>query len=317
MANFYSEHGVAVLGSRLRQVSERITQDNRRIFKAANLDLEPRWYPILITLARNGPWTTGELAGYIRLSHAATSQVISQLKDAGHVASRSNPDDGRSSLVDLTDEGKTLVRKLDRLTKVVSIAAQSVAAESGFDLMGALAALDQALSRADLAARVEAINAGEAVIVDYQPKYAADFRDLNYAWIRKYFEVETIDVEQLENPQVSILEPGGAIFIALVSGNPVGTCALEKLEPGRYELSKMAVDPGQQGRGIGFKLGQAVIARARQLGGKTLELESNTVLTPAISLYRKLGFKEVSIGETPYSRCNIRMRMALGDVSNQ
>ncbi|MCH8327143.1 MAG: MarR family transcriptional regulator/GNAT family N-acetyltransferase [Candidatus Marinimicrobia bacterium] len=311
MANFYSEHGVAVLGSRLRQISERITQDNRRIFKAAKLDIEPRWYPILTTLTRNGPWTTGDLAGHIRLSHAATSQVIRQLKEAGYVASRPHPEDGRSNLVHLTAKGKTLARKFTRLTNDVTLAAQSIVAETGHDLMGALEALDEALSSASLAARVDALSAGKAVIVDYRPVYAADFRDLNYVWIRKYFEVEAADIEQLENPQVSILQPGGAILIALVAAKPVGACALEKLAPGRYELSKMAVDPGQQGKGIGLKLGQAIIERARQLGGKTLELESNTALAPAINLYRKLGFTEIPVGKTPYSRCNIRMRMAL------
>ena len=123
--------------------------------------------------------------------------------------------------------------------------------------------------------------------------------------------MEAIDREQLDNAEASILRPGGAIFIALVSAVPLGVCALERLGTGRYELSKMAVDPSAQGQGIGYLLGQAVIRRARQLGGETLELESNTILAPAINLYRKLGFEEILLGESPYSRCNIRMQLEL------
>jgi hypothetical protein len=35
------------------------------------------------------------------------------------------------------------------------------------------------------------------------------------------------------------------------------------------------------------------------------------VLTPAISLYGKLGFKKIVGPPTPYQRCNIQMELAL------
>ena len=40
-------------------------------------------------------------------------------------------------------------------------------------------------------------------------------------------------------------------------------------------------------------------------------LESNTILDPAINLYRKLGFEPVQGGVSPYDRCNIQMEMWL------
>ena len=311
MSNFYSENGVTVLGSRLRQISERLTQDNRIIYKAEGIDIEPRWFPVLTTLAQRGRLRAGDLARHIQQSHAATSQVVAQLRRSKLVSAESDPADGRSSLLDLTARGKRLAGNLDRLCADVSLAAASLVADAGHDMMSMLEALDLSLSEHSLADRMTTIREGQPVIVDYRPKYAAAFRDLNYAWISKYFKVEALDREQLDYAEQSILRPGGAIFIALVSRVPVGACALERLGTGRYELSKMAVDPSVQRKGIGFLLGQAVIRRARQLGGETLELESNTVLTPAIKLYRRLGFEEVPIGETPYSRCNIRMRMEL------
>jgi hypothetical protein len=36
-------------------------------------------------------------------------------------------------------------------------------------------------------------------------------------------------------------------------------------------------------------------------------LESNTILEPAIRLYRKLGFDEFVGEPSPYARCNIQM----------
>ncbi len=311
MSNFYSENGVMVLGSRLRQISERLTQDNRIIYQAAGIDMEPRWFPVLTTLAQRGRLRAGELARHIRQSPAATSQVVAQLRRSGLVTAASDPEDGRSSLLALSPRGRRLAGKVNRLCADVSLAAASLVADAGHDMMSMLEALDLSLSEGSLVDRMTTVREGQPIIVDYHPKYAAAFRDLNYAWIRKYFEVEAIDREQLDNAEASILRPGGAIFIALVSGVPLGVCALESLATGRYELSKMAVDPSAQGQGIGYLLGQAVIRRARQLGGETLELESNTILAPAINLYRKLGFEEILLGESPYSRCNIRMQLEL------
>ena len=311
MSNFYSENGVTVLGSRLRQISERLTQNNRTIFKAEGIDMEPRWFPILTTLAQRGRLRAGELARHIRQSHAATSQVVARLTHLELIISRPDPEDGRSYILELTPKGRRMASAAGRLCVDVSLAAASLVADTGHDLMSILEALDLALSESDLVDRLTTVRGGRPIIVDYAPKYAAAFRDLNYAWINQYFEVEVTDIAQLDNAEETILWPGGAIFIALVSGLPVGACALERLATGRYELSKMAVDPSAQGKGIGYLLGEAVIRRARQLGGETLELESNTILAPAIHLYRKLGFKQIPVGDSPYSRCNIRMTMDL------
>lgn len=311
MPNFYSEKGVTVLGSRLRQISERITQDNRAIFMAAGLDIEPRWFPILTTLAERKTMRVGELAQHIRLSDAATSQVLAQLRKAGHLTGVPDPSDRRSSLVSLTESGQRLAEKTDSLCVDVSLAAASLVTDTGQDMMSILASLDQALSYKSLPERMDLVQAGEPVIVDYEPKYRLAFQELNYAWINRYFKVEAQDIEQLDNPEVSILEPGGAILVAVISGKPLGVCALDRKGPALYELSKMAVDPSTQGKGIGYLLGRAIITRAWQRGGKVLELESNTVLEPAINLYRKLGFEEIPIDHTPYARCNIKMRLNL------
>ena len=78
-----------------------------------------------------------------------------------------------------------------------------------------------------------------------------------------------------------------------------------------FELAKMAVAPKAQGKKIGWLIGEAIKDKARSIGAKTLYLESNTLLTPAIHLYRKLGFMEVFGRDTPYERCNIQMALDL------
>jgi len=73
----------------------------------------------------------------------------------------------------------------------------------------------------------------------------------------------------------------------------------------------MAVTAKARGKGIGWLLGQKAINKARELGAKRVFLESNTILEPAINLYRKLGFRKIVGHPSPYERCNIQMELKL------
>ena len=150
-------------------------------------------------------------------------------------------------------------------------------------------------------------------IVPYEEKYKPIFENLNKAWIEKYFNIEELDRKALEHPKTYILDKGGYILIALYDGKPVGACALIKMDDERYdyELAKMAVDKQYRGKGIGKVLCQAVIDKAKEVGAKSVFLESNTVLETAIILYRKLGFKETGETDSPYNRCNIQMELTI------
>jgi putative acetyltransferase len=148
-------------------------------------------------------------------------------------------------------------------------------------------------------------------ILPYDARYQPDFKRLNIAWIEQYFAVEPHDLEQLEQPEVHVLPNGGQIFFAVDGSDVVGCVAVVNTGETGFELAKMAVSPTAQGRGIGKKLCLAAIDYARQLGVDTLWLESNRKLTPALTLYRSVGFKEVPSVPTPYARADIRMEIEL------
>lgn len=151
----------------------------------------------------------------------------------------------------------------------------------------------------------------EVILRNYTNQYAKDFKRLNLEWIEQYFVVEGHDLEQLDNPEEYIIEKGGEIILALCNNEVTGVCALVKTGQQEFELAKMAVSPKFRGKQIGFKLGRHTIETAKLLGAKRIWLESNRVLGPAISLYRKLGFKEIPITATPYARADIRMEVVL------
>jgi GNAT superfamily N-acetyltransferase len=140
------------------------------------------------------------------------------------------------------------------------------------------------------------------------------FRDLNLAWIERHFVVEPRDRHELDDPETHILDAGGYVFVAEMDAEAgvevIGTCALV-VDHGVHELVKMAVSESARGRGVGRALGEAAIEQARALGAPRVELLSNTVLGPAIALYRSLGFREVAMPPTEYARAIIKMVLEL------
>jgi len=149
-------------------------------------------------------------------------------------------------------------------------------------------------------------------IVEFEPRFAADFGRLNYEWIEKYFTVERHDREILDHPQEYVIERGGRIFMAVADGKAVGTVALIPADEGVLELTKMGVSPDFRGRGISNLLMQACIEHAVGTGTRTVFLESHRKLGPAIALYRKFGFEETPLDpNSEYARADIRMELAI------
>jgi ribosomal protein S18 acetylase RimI-like enzyme len=147
-------------------------------------------------------------------------------------------------------------------------------------------------------------------ILEYEPRHQPSFERLNRAWIEKFFWMEPVDEQVLQNPEEFIIKPGGTILVAVWQEEIVGTVALKFHSPGVFEFTKMAVDQQFQGKGVGQALTEAAIVKSKQMGASRIILYSNTKLISAISLYRKNGFKEIPV-DGPYKRSNIKMELVL------
>lgn len=150
----------------------------------------------------------------------------------------------------------------------------------------------------------------ELTILEYKSEHQPWFEKFNRDWIEKYFWMEPIDIAVLQNPEEHILKQGGSILMASCDKEIAGTVALKYVEPGVYEFTKMAVDEKFRGQHVGLLLSESAIIKARQLGAHKIILYSNTVLVPAITMYRKLGFKEVPV-DAVYKRSDIKMELIL------
>ncbi len=149
----------------------------------------------------------------------------------------------------------------------------------------------------------------------FEPQDAAAFRELNEAWINRYFVLEEEDRRALHHPFQNVIAPGGHIYMAVAGEDAVGCCALIAAdEPGVYELAKMAVSEHLRGQGIGRKLIVYVIEQARRLGARRLTLGSNKILANAVHLYESVGFQHLPaerVHPSPYARADVHMEMRL------
>jgi N-acetylglutamate synthase-like GNAT family acetyltransferase len=107
---------------------------------------------------------------------------------------------------------------------------------------------------------------------------------------------------------------GGHILMAVDGEFAVGCCALLAMEPGCFELSKMAVHESRRGEGLGRSLLEYAVAQARDLGAHRLYLETSTKLQNAVHLYQSVGFRHLPperIRQSAYTRSNVYMEMWL------
>lgn len=152
-------------------------------------------------------------------------------------------------------------------------------------------------------------------IIGYSNLYAFEFKWLNLEWLDKYHLTESHDLEVLNDPQGTILDRGGAIYLAKIGNDIVGTAALMKEKEGFFELAKMAVAPQWQGKGISKLLIEKCIGKARELKAKKIFLFSNHQLQTAIQLYRKFGFEDIDVTDSPFTTADVKMELQLEEFS--
>ncbi|TZF94863.1 MarR family transcriptional regulator [Chryseobacterium panacisoli] len=319
--DLFNRTGKMALGSRLRLLTAKVTDDASKIYELYNVEnFSPKWFPVFFVLHEESNQTITEIAEQIGHSQPSVTKIIKEMLKAGLVEDNLKSSDKRRNIVGLTAKGKQLAERMVTVQCAdIDLAIDGIIEEATHNLWEALAEWEHLFEQKSLLSRVKeqkkARESKNVKIVDYEPKYQSAFKALNEEWISTYFVMEDADYKALDNPEEYILNKGGKILVALYNDEPLGVCALIKMDDPDYdfELAKMAVSPRAQGKNLGWLLGQAIISKAKEAGASKIYLESNTILKPAINLYYKLGFKKVSGRLTPYQRCNIQMEL---DIKN-
>lgn len=309
--------GELALGSRLKRLSDEMMKDGKKIYAANKIDFEPKWFPVYYAISQSEQLTVTEIADEIGFKHPSVSQLVKELEKNGLVESSANDKDARKRNLKLSKKGADLLPGIKSIWSDISNAMNEMISNHTHNILCAIEQCEDDFETIPMYERVQihrkARLMSQIEIIDFEPKYAKDFMRLNVEWIEKYFKLEDEDRRTLENPDQHIINPGGAIKMARYKDEIVGTCGLLKIDDDVYELVKMAVTEKCQGLQIGKKLGLAVIEKAKELGAKKVILETNKKLTPAINLYKVLGFKSGQHfgDQSVYERCDVEMEIML------
>lgn len=315
--DFFDKTGKMAIGSRLRMLTDRVTADAAEIYQLYGVRIKPKWFPVLFVLSSGEAKTITGIAREIGQTHPSVSTIVKEMINGKLVKEMTDKTDKRRTVITLSPYGKATYEKLTDAEMDVAVAVEEISSATRHDLWRAIGEWEEQLSQKSLLERVKEARkmreSNEVQIVSYTPCYQLAFRSLNEQWITQHWQLEKHDIECINHPQESIIARGGHIFVALYRGEPVGVCALCKMNDPNYdyELAKLAVSPNAQGKGIGTLLCKFVIDKATELGAKKLFLESNTLLKSAIHTYKKLGFRELAEYHPAYARGDIQMELTL------
>jgi GNAT superfamily N-acetyltransferase len=112
------------------------------------------------------------------------------------------------------------------------------------------------------------------------------------AWfVEQVFGYQDLD-QELSELATAYGPPNGKTLLVRSDDQISGAGAFRRLADGSCEMKRLFVSERFKGRGIGRRLAEALINAARTDGFELMRLDTGNLLTEAITMYRKLGFKD-------------------------
>ena len=140
-----------------------------------------------------------------------------------------------------------------------------------------------------------------------EPEAAAVLRDYLAEMISRYYGRETDEAEidrhlRAGHDSDDLVPPTGLLLLARRSGTVVGCVGLRRVDAATAELTRMFVRPDARGEGGAVLLLAAAERNARELGVRSIRLNTRGDLVEARGLYARHGYVEVpAFGDDPFA----------------
>jgi len=245
---------------------------------------------VVYELATGGQQTAADLTRTLNIDKAQLSRVIRRLTDRQLLTSEVDPAHAKKKVLSLTPVGRIAFTELDRGTR--------------FRMESVLRPLKPAMrkklvsSMRDIQAAFEARNNRPAPVtlrslvpgdLGWVIHRQAVLYAQEYGWDWTYEALISKILGEFAADFDASKEDG---WIAERAGQIVGSIFLMRSDdPVVARLRLLYVEPSARGLGIGQRLVDTCIERARQLGYQRLTLWTNDVLTAARQIYETSGFR--------------------------
>ncbi|MDH3299023.1 MAG: helix-turn-helix domain-containing GNAT family N-acetyltransferase [Acidimicrobiia bacterium] len=237
----------------------------------------------------------GDIRQTLGVDSAYLSRLLRQLESEGLVVTEPVPTDGRRRRATLTESGRREWQELDRRSQVL---AETLIAPLGVGqrqrLAEALITADRLLSAA--AVTIEPVDPADSAAVESLRRY---FGELDERFETGFDEADSVTADaDFYRP------PRGAFLLAHHGDDAVACGAVHRLTPDIAEIKRMWVNPDWRGIGLGRRILERLEQEGRSLGCTVVRLDTNSVLTEAIAMYRSAGYEPIDrYNDNPFAKC--------------
>jgi DNA-binding MarR family transcriptional regulator len=121
--NVIDESGILAISTRLQRLADTVRKDGVLIYKANNIDFEPKWFPVIYTLHFKPVLSVVEIANEIGYTHPSTISLLKELEKEKLIRSKKDKADERKRLIQLTARGQELVERMKPIWEIIKAAA--------------------------------------------------------------------------------------------------------------------------------------------------------------------------------------------------
>lgn len=241
--------------------------------------------------------TAAEIGRALKMDKAHLSRIAARLRARGLAASRISPDHRKHRLLTLTEAGRKTFAAADAAARTqVDALLEPIDAGQRQRLVEAMRLIRAALRdrvAEDREISLRPLRVGDVGWIIH--RQAVLYHE-EYGWDWSYEGLASRILGAFVTEFDSLKEDG---WVAERGGAIVGSIFLMKSgDPTVAKLRLLYVEPSARGAGLGRRLVETCIARARELGYRELTLWTNDILVAARRIYQAAGFRLVS--EAPH-----------------
>lgn len=251
---------------------------------------------ILYEIAHRTALTAADIMRTLGLDRGQLSRTLKRFTERGLIETSEHPDGGRSRPIQLTDAGRKAFSALERNTcDAVGELLDGLQPDQRRNLLTAASTIMHIFDGEQRPRDVQlrSLRAGDLgwIIHRQAVLYTAE-----YGWNSDY---EALVARILADFTETFDPTHDAAWVAELDDRVVGSVFLVKGDqPRSGKLRLLYVEPDARGAGVGAKLVDACIERARAVGDERLTLWTNSILAAARRLYERAGFRLVD--EAPH-----------------
>jgi DNA-binding MarR family transcriptional regulator/GNAT superfamily N-acetyltransferase len=229
----------------------------------------------------------------LKLDSGYVSRLLRSLEAEGLVETRNRTGDRRIRRAVLTPKGRSERATYDALSDDLALSfLKPLDSAQRERLVNAMAEIERLLQAGSVEVRLK--DPGSAAARWCLEQY---FKELS-----ERFEVGFDPARSNPASDEEMTPPAGFFVVAWLDGEPAGCGALKVGDGITGEIKRMWTAPSARGLGIARRVLRTLEARAREIGLKTLHLETNRALAEAQALYRREGYGEVApFNSEPYA----------------